>query len=102
MHKTGDGFVMFQDWRPIRDAIEAAYEEMGLAIPANIPKEHWNLGGLAIHFFQEQNRSSCFTCKKLVYRGDDIRCLDCKMVFCPACAEQHFWPNGRPKEQPRR
>jgi hypothetical protein len=96
------GRVTVGDWPPIKKALVAGYEFLNETYPGNLPQRDWNIAVLAIHFYNEQNRKTCTECKKLLYGGDDIRCLDCRAVFCPYCAEAHFWPNGRPKENKHR
>jgi len=73
---------------------------IGEEATGNTPDRDWNLVSAAIHHYEEANRPKCFECKRALYRSEDIRCLDCNMVFCEACAAMHFWPNGREKGKP--
>jgi hypothetical protein len=93
-----NGRVITDNWPPVRKALEAGYEFLKETYPGNLPQRDWNIAVLAIHFYNEQNRRKCCECKKELYGTDDIRCLDCRSTFCPYCAEKHFWPNGRSKE----
>jgi hypothetical protein len=87
---------MPSDWRPVRDAIEAAYEVMGEPRKLNIPDRDWQLGGLVIAAYREQNCRTCAECQKLIPYRSEIVCLDCKCALHVECAPRHFWPNGRP------
>ena len=96
-----NGRVIVDNWPPVRKALEAGYEFLKESYPGSLPQRDWNIAVLAIHFYNEQNRpvvKRCDGCKTEIQEGDDIRCLDCRAVYCPYCAKQHFWPNGRPKE----
>lgn len=86
----------FHDWRPIRNAIEAAYRELGQPVPSDIPTADWNLVGVAIEQFERAARPACIECQRSLDRYEVIRCLDCKAPLCERCAPKHFWPNGRP------
>ena len=96
-YKMSNGDYGFDDWRPIRNAIEAAYTELGQKVPKNIDKEIWNLVGLSIHHYSHAMQFDCAECRKSLRHGTEIRCLDCKAVLCEQCAPRHFWPNGRPR-----
>lgn len=108
MYRMQSGKVVISgDWRPFRDAIERAMKEEGIEKEVivhedgrseSIPTQIWNVGCIAILSYLEQNKKVCGDCKKELVNGDDIRCLDCRWLMCPTCAEKHFWPNGRPKE----
>ena len=106
MYKTGKGQVVISgDWRPFRDIIERIMQEEKIerevsedGSSSSIPTQVWNIGCLSILYYLEANKRKCSECKKVLEAGDDIRCLDCRSVMCPYCAEKHFWPNGRPKE----
>jgi hypothetical protein len=95
-YKASHGYE-FGDWRPIRDAIEAAYGEMGIERGNSIDRRDWNLVGLAMNYAEFASRPACVECKKRLRQHQIIRCLDCKMPLCEACAPRHFWPDGRPK-----
>lgn len=105
MYKTEKGQVVIAgDWRPFRTAIEKAMKEEGIekevsedGSSSSIPQQIWNIGCLSILNYLEAKQRHCGDCKKPLTEGEDIRCLDCKWLMCPACAERHFWPNDRPK-----
>ena len=92
-----DGVLIFDSWRPIRDAIDASYRARGLEPPRSVPKDEWNMVGLAIHFHDHAGRATCVNCRSKLWNYQTIRCLDCKAALCEQCAPKHFWPNGRPK-----
>lgn len=96
--RLSNGRVVAQDWPSVLKALRAAYGDLGLELEKNVPDAEWNLAAAVIEKYNEQNLRHCCNCDKVIYPGDDIRCLDCRAVFCPHCAKQHFWPNGRPKE----
>jgi hypothetical protein len=90
----------FGDWRPIRNAIEAAYREMGEDVPPSIPERDWNLAGLSITLHERASMLKCAECKEPFDNWHAvIRCLDCKAPLCERCAPRHFWPNGRPASE---
>lgn len=93
--KMTDGAVIFDGWRPIRDAVDAAYVALGREPVANIPTEEWNLVGLAIDYYRHANRATCVECGSKLWAHETIRCLDCKAPLCERCAPKHFWPNGQ-------
>lgn len=104
---NGGKIVISGDWRPFRDAVEAAMKEEGIektveqtadGRSVSIPNYVWNIGCVSILHWLEAHQPKCGDCKKVIEPGEDIRCLDCKWLMCPFCAEKHFWPNGRPKE----
>lgn len=91
--------IALGDWRPVRDAIEHAYAEMGLPVPRDgIPDEHWNLAVLVLAHQRQASRKTCWDCRQPIPLGEEIRCLDCRAWLHEGCAHRHFWPNGRPKE----
>lgn len=98
-HKMSNGDFDFGDWRAVRKAIEQSYVAMGKQVPSSIPREDWNLVGLAIaaHAFNTRCPCAGLRCEKKLYAHEVIRCLDCKAPLCEDCAPGHFWPNGRPK-----
>jgi hypothetical protein len=90
----------FGDWRPIRNAIEAAYRELGEDVPSSIPERDWNLAGLSITLHERASMPRCTECKEPFDNWHAvIRCLDCKAPLCERCAPRHFWPNGRPASE---
>lgn len=97
--RNHDGSIAFGDWRPVRDAIEAAQSAMGIAPTGNIDPATWNLVGLALYYHEFTSRPHCFNCQKQLRQFEVIRCLDCKASLCQVCAPGHFWPNGRPKRE---
>ena len=103
MALTANGRYMFGGWQSIADAIRTAYSVTGERRPdqfnEDIPARDWNLIGTAIEYHADQLRPKCFNCTDPIDSGKDIRCLDCRVVFCPLCAPKHFWPNGRPKTE---
>jgi hypothetical protein len=106
MYRMQSGKVVISgDWRPFRDAIERAMKEEGIekevsedGSSISIPSQVWNIGCIAILHYLDAHKRTCGDCKKVLEAGEDIRCLDCRWLMCPGCAERHFWPNGRPKE----
>jgi hypothetical protein len=93
------GYVELHDWPPYRKALEKAYEILGIPKPeGSLPQHDWNIVTVAISEFLEAQKYSCVHCRKVLERHEEIRCLDCRAVLCPRCAEEHFWPNGRPKD----
>lgn len=108
MYKNKNGVVVVGgDWRPFRAAIEKAMKDEGVEKEVTvtedgrseqIPVQVWNIGCLSIQHYLDAAQRHCGDCKKPLINGDDIRCLDCRWLMCPGCAEKHFWPNGRPKE----
>ena len=88
--KMGNGGVIFDDWQPIRKAIEAAYAALGRDRPRNIPVDDWNLAGLAIDAFVHARRPKCIECQTRLQQHETIRCLDCKAALCEHCAPRHF------------
>ena len=104
MSQTRDGRFIFHDWKDILEAIEYAKQLTGELKPGetlrNVPTPEWNLIGTAIaHYHEKIKQRNCFNCTDPIDLGKEIRCLDCRMVFCPDCAHKHFWPNGRPKAE---
>jgi hypothetical protein len=91
-----EAYKTFGDWRPIRNAIETAYREIGEEVPQTIPFRDWNLAGLAIKAYEQASLPKCVECKRKLDWPSVIRCLDCKAPLCEHCAPRHFWPNGRP------
>lgn len=87
----------FDDWLPIRNAIDKARAELGLEALKSIPEDEWNLVGTAIEKYLEGLKAPCCECKKPIDIRHRIVCYDCKAPLCEACAPRHFWPNGRPK-----
>lgn len=96
--KSSNGDYYFGDWRPIRNAIEAAYAEMGIEVTGSIDRRDWNLIGLALNHAEFASRATCLECKERLPQHAVIRCLDCKAALCERCAPRHFWPNGRPRD----
>ncbi len=88
--------ISFPNWKPIRKAIEEAYQALGRDKPHTIPVDEWNLVGTAINEYDEAKKEECVSCNSKLTRFETIRCLDCKAPFCELCAPAHFWPKGRP------
>jgi len=100
--RQDDGAIAFGDWRPVRDAIEAAQRALGKTPTDDIPTDVWNLVGLAMDYHAFSSAPHCVECEKHLFRRTVIRCFDCKAPLCETCAPRHFWPNGRPtSEVPR-
>ena len=99
MYIIRNGKVEIGYWPPYRKAVEAAMADLGIAKleSGSIPPDVWNIGVATAVQFQEQNKLHCSKCRKPLDQGDDIRCLDCRAVYCPHCAKEHFWPQGRPQ-----
>ena len=107
MFRKENGRVVVGDWRPFRAAIERAMQEEGIekevtingdgGKTVSIPVQVWNIGCIAIDHWLDTHKKHCGDCKRELHDGEDIRCLDCKWLMCPTCAEKHFWPNGRPQ-----
>lgn len=101
MYTIRNGYVEVHYWQPYRAAVEAAMADLGIAKMDNgsIPTDVWNIGVATAVQYETQRRAKikCVGCGKPVEQGDDIRCFDCRGLFCPACAKEHFWPNGRPQ-----
>jgi len=91
------GRVIVDYWPPFRRAVEAAMKDLKIEMePGGVPQNVWNIGVATAVQYLEQQRPKCVECEVPLH-GNDIRCLDCRMVFCPGCAARHFWPNGRPE-----
>lgn len=84
------------DWRPVRNAIDAAKQQLGE--PQAIEQRDWNLVVLALDHMASETRPKCISCKTRLPWHEVIRCLDCKAPLCEHCAPQHFWPNGKPRK----
>ena len=87
------GRYMLGDWRPTRNAIDAAKALLGE--PQAIEQRDWNLVVLAHDHLTQEARPSCVNCRTRIAWHEAIRCLDCKAPLCETCAPNHFWPNGR-------
>ena len=67
--RMSGGGIIFDDWQPIRKAIEAAYRELGRVMPpGGFPAEDWNLVGLAISAFEYTARPHCINCGERLQR----------------------------------
>ena len=87
------------DWRPLRDAIVAAYRVLGIEEGKDgIDRRDWNLVLLAMSYRDHASRPTCVECREPVEWHEAIRCFDCKAPLHERCASHHFWPNGRPSE----
>lgn len=93
--KMSNGTFEFGDWRPIRDAIDAAQKALGGESFKDIPRDIWNMVGLAISYHEFACMPTCVECRERISHGYVIRCLDCKGALHERCAPKHFWPNGR-------
>lgn len=95
-HKDINGHFAAGDWRPIRNAIEAALSVVGE--PTKIEPRDWDLVLLALHHYEWAGRPNCMGCHEPVAWHEAIRCLDCKAPLHERCAPVHFWPNGRDRK----
>jgi hypothetical protein len=93
----GDGeYSPTGDWRDQRYVMGVAYKKTGQEVPTNIPTEQWKFTEAVLKAYRDIHMRWCATCKYPIFETrDEIRCLDCRLVFCPRCAEKHFWPQGR-------
>lgn len=97
----------FANWPPIRDALDSAYNRLGLTKVKTengeaFLEEHWNIAGLVYEAAAEDYRrllGSCVQCKTRLNYATVIRCLDCKATLCEYCAPAHFGPNHASRAQ---
>lgn len=82
------------DWRPIRDALEAAYKQLGRTRGSDgYLQGDWNLAVLMYEAAaMKRDTTPCIHCSKRVAWLDAFRCLDCRGVLCERCAPEHFGP----------
>lgn len=94
----GPARMHWTNWMPVKDALEYAYQKMGLEMVktdagAKYPNLHWNLAGLVREFVVAQQDAmfgKCQACGKNVGLLDQIKCLDCGTRLCEPCAKEHF------------
>lgn len=94
----GPARMHWTNWMPVKDALEYAYQKMGLEMVktdagAKYPNLHWNLAGLVREFVVAQQDAmfgKCQACGKSMGLLDQIKCLDCGTRLCEPCAKEHF------------
>ena len=94
----GPARMHWTNWMPVKDALEYAYQKMGLEMVktdagSKYPNQHWNLAGLVREFVVAQQDAmfgKCQACGKNVGLLDQIKCLDCGTRLCEPCAKEHF------------
>jgi len=85
----------YDDWRPIRAALDAAYEKLGRKFTkgGGCSTADWNLAVLIYKAVEEKNaKETCVHCQKSYLRYQTYRCFDCKATLCEYCAPEHFGP----------
>lgn len=85
--------VILGDWRPVRDALEYAYAQLGREKPADggFGVEDWNLAA-HVHHYALYRVIKCPSCQGDSMPALLIECLDCGGRMCKACARDHFGP----------
>lgn len=96
-----DQHIEFPNWTKVRDALESAYQRLGLQMVVaptggqHYPVNHWNIAGLVYEEAQSEYkrfRGKCLSCPTELSYETVIRCLDCRATLCEACAPGHFGP----------
>lgn len=92
--------IHFPDWLPVRDALDAVYQKLGLEMEraedgsgSSFPARDWNIAGLIREYVVEhQTGGKCTYCSTKLTYSTVIRCLDCGAPMCTNCARPHFGP----------
>lgn len=90
LRTMADGRVIFDDWPPIRDAIDAAYAALGRPKVDTIPLGDWNLIGLAIETYEAGRRRQA----SISRRAEKF--LAKRMTTMKPVDQDEFWsPDGK-------
>ncbi len=84
------------DWRDQREALEAAYKDLGIETGGNIPEHDWKLVEAVLKRHSYLNGWKCMDsrCNKELSVFSMIRCAECHMIFCERCIFPHFEASG--------
>lgn len=89
------------NWLLQAEAIRTAYRSMGEPNDdGDIPDRDWNLVGWTLKHYRLLH-PKCNNCQQELAIGEDIRCRDCKVVYCDPCALKHFQESQGGCQYPR-
>lgn len=92
--------IVVDDWRPVRDALKHAYDELGMdwdaagRAPGGRPVLHWNLAVL-VYEYARRPPGRCLHCQTPLDFYTAFRCFDCKAALCENCITAHC-PGWKP------
>ena len=86
-------FIIKGDWRPVCDALDAAFAILGRPQQSSYSTSTWNLAAVIFELAQKQiSEVKCAHCGKKIHHLSAFRCFDCKATLCEYCAPSHFGP----------